>query len=151
MGPAPRWPSTALRYVVPAVLLLLVAQYLLGLWTNLYAPAAGFTSNSSSPSLDWHYNLGFILGILGILCIVLAGLSRQLPLVALAVVGFVGILVAGLAGGSFVSSTPNPPEESLLMGAMFLLAFVANVGLASATWMRAMVAPSTPVAQSTSG
>jgi hypothetical protein len=150
VGPAPRWPLTALRFLAPIILLVLIAQYLLGLWTNLYAPPAGFTSNSSSPALDWHYNLGFILGIASILSIVLAALTRRLPLVVLSIILFVGVLVAGMAGGSFVSSTPNASGDSFLMGAMFLLAFVAALGLAARTsmWM-AMPAASSANSAST--
>jgi hypothetical protein len=144
MGPAPRWPTTALRYLAPIVLLLLVAQYLLGLWTNLYAPPAGFTSNSSSPSLDWHFNIGFILGLISILSIVLALLARQVPLVVFAILLFVGVFVAGQAGGSFMSTSPNPASDSFLMGAMFLLAFVSALGLSARSWMQAPTRPSSP-------
>jgi hypothetical protein len=149
VGPAPKWPLTALRFLAPIVLLILIAQYLLGLWTNLYAPAAGFTSNSSSLALDWHYNLGFILGIVSILSIVLAALTRRLPLVILSVILFVGVFVAGMAGGSYVNSTPNPSSDSFLMGAMFLLAFVAALGLAARTSMW-MAMPASSSSQSAS-
>jgi hypothetical protein len=141
MRPPPRWPWTAVRYLAPILLILLVAQYLLGLWTNLYAPAAGFTSNSSSPSLDWHYNLGFALGILGIVVIAVAGVSRDLWMIGLAVLVFLGVLLAGIAGGDFVGSTPNPPSASILMGAMFLLAFVAALALGFRVWMGPMSPP----------
>ncbi|MCI4351573.1 MAG: hypothetical protein L3K15_08705 [Thermoplasmata archaeon] len=146
MGPAPRWPTTALRYLAPITMLLLVAQYLLGLWTNLYAPPAGLTSNSSSPALDWHYNIGFILGIIAILALVLALLSRQLRLAGSASALLVGVLVAGFAGGNFVGTNPNNAVSSFVMGAMFLVAFVAALGLGYGSWMRASPAPSVPPA-----
>jgi hypothetical protein len=37
----------------------------------------GFTSNSSMPDLDWHYNLGFTLEIHGLLVIDLGALTRR--------------------------------------------------------------------------
>ncbi|MCI4335753.1 MAG: hypothetical protein L3K17_00945 [Thermoplasmata archaeon] len=141
MRPPPEWPLTALRYLGPALVILLLAQYFLGLWTNVYAPATGFTSNSSSPALDWHYNIGFALGILAILTIVIAALSRQLPLIGTSVVLFLAVLVAGIAGSAFVGSTPNPPSASFWMGAMFLVAFGASMGLTARTWMAARHVP----------
>ena len=127
-------------------MLLLVAQYLLGLWTNPYVPASGFTSNSSSPALDWHYNVGFILGILGIVAIALASVSRRLPLAPLAVLLFLSVIVAGPAGGAYVTATPNPSNDSFLMGAVFLLAVLSAFGLVYQVWKGTPGASSTPAA-----
>ena len=148
MTAPPQWPTHALRFLAPVLLLLLVAQYLLGLWTNLYAPSTGFTSSSSSPSLDWHYNLGYLLGVLGILAIVFAALSRQAPLIGTAVGFFLSVLLAGVAGMAFVRTDANPPLYSLEMGLLFLFAFGAAMGLAVRTWMRPT--PSSSVAAPTS-
>ncbi|MCI4332434.1 MAG: hypothetical protein L3K01_01695 [Thermoplasmata archaeon] len=126
---APAWPHKALRILVPVTGLLLVAQYLLGLWTNAYAPASGFTSNSSFPSLDWHYNIGFALGILGLLVVIVAAFTRKVPFIGLAIVLFVGIAIAGVEGMRFVNSTPNPPVDAVLMGVGFLVAFWASLAL----------------------
>jgi hypothetical protein len=128
-GSVPAWPHKALRILLPVTGLLLVVQYLLGLWTNAYAPASGFTSNSSFPSLDWHYNIGFALGILGLLVVIVAAFSRKLPYIGFAVLLFAGIAVAGVAGMRFVNSTPNPPVDTVLMGVGFLVAFWASLAL----------------------
>jgi len=136
MGPAPRCPSKALRYLSPIVVGVLVGQYLLGLWTNLYAPPSGFSSNSSTPSLDWHYNLGYTLGLWAILCVILAGIARQLPLLGLAVLLLAGVFVAGFSGGNFVLTSPNSAIWSFVMGGMFLVAFIAAGALSYWTWAR---------------
>jgi hypothetical protein len=117
------WPVRALNILVPLTLVILLAQYFLGLWTNIYAPATGFTSNTSFPSLDWHYNLGFALGVLGILLVIVTGFTRNLGFLALGAVALLGIIVAGLAGGQFVST--NNPLFSFDMGAGFIIAFAA--------------------------
>ena len=122
-------------------MLLLAAQYFLGLWTNVYAPSM-FTSNSSFPSLDWHYNIGYILFLLGIVVLIFAGLARDLRLILSAIVVVATVYAAGAFGAAFVSSSPNDPLDSFGMGVMFLVAFLAN----SATLMLASRARRTTVA-----
>jgi hypothetical protein len=122
-------------------MLLLVAQYCLGLWTNVYAPAM-FTSNSSFPSLDWHYNIGYILFLLGVVVLIFAGLARDPRLVLSAIVVVVAVYVAGSLGAAYVSSSPNNPLDSFGMGAMFLVAFLAD----AATLMLASRARRNPAA-----
>jgi hypothetical protein len=125
--PARTWPGTALKILLPVTGIALVVQYILGLWTNAYAPAAGFTSNTSFPSLDWHYNVGFALGILGILLIVFSALSRRPMNIGLSVVLFAGIAVAGVEGMAFVSTSPNNPVDTMVMGIAFLVSFWASI------------------------
>lgn len=127
MAPTRNW-QRAVVVVDGLVLLLLVAQYLLGLWTNVYAPAM-FTSNSSFPSLDWHYNIGYVLFLVSLVGLILSLLSRQLRLIVPFVVLPVSILSAGEFGADFVSSTPNNPLDSFGMGAMFLVALLAAVSV----------------------
>jgi hypothetical protein len=122
MSGPPRWAKKALGAVTGISLLLLLIQYLLGLWTADYAPAA-FTNDTSFPSLDWHYNVGFALGIVSILIVILAALTRQARLIAPSVVLFIAILVAGVLGMRYVNTTPNDPLASFGMGVMFLVAF----------------------------
>ncbi|MGA8302226.1 MAG: hypothetical protein WA691_06010 [Thermoplasmata archaeon] len=106
-------------------MLLLVAQYFSGLWTNVYAPAM-FTSNSAFPSLNAHYFIGFALFFVGIVVVILAGLSRNWRLILGGIVVVVAVLLAGIFGSAFVGSSPNNPIDSFAMGAMFLVALFAN-------------------------
>ncbi|HZY71457.1 MAG TPA: hypothetical protein VFF67_10840 [Thermoplasmata archaeon] len=122
-----KWPFRALRIVLAIFGILLVTQYILGLYTNLYAPASGFTSNSSMPALDWHYNIGYTLGVLAILAVVFAVLTRTGRLIGPTVVMFLGVLIAGFYGGAFVGSAPNNPLYSLGMGIAFLAAFATAI------------------------
>jgi hypothetical protein len=127
MPPRRTW-LTLVLIIAAVELLLLVAQYFLGLWTNVYAPAM-FTSNSSSPSLDWHYNVGFILFFVGIVLVVISGLSRDWRLLLGAVVVLLAVFSAGSFGGDYVSSSPNNPIDSFGMGAMFLVALFADAAV----------------------
>jgi hypothetical protein len=106
-------------------MILLVAQYFLGLWTNVYAPPM-FTSNSSFPSLDWHYNIGFILFFAGIVLLILTGLARDWRLLLCSIVVLGAVYGAGQFGAAYVSSSPNNPLDSFGMGALFLVALFAN-------------------------
>jgi hypothetical membrane protein len=128
-GTAPAWSWKVLRILVPVTGLLLVVQYLLGLWTNAYAPASGFTDNTSFPSLDWHYNIGFLLGILGILVVIVAAFTRKVPYVGFGLLLLAGIALAGIAGMRYVGTTPNAPLDAVLMGIGFLVAFWASLAL----------------------
>ncbi|HEV2429275.1 MAG TPA: hypothetical protein VGV64_05450 [Thermoplasmata archaeon] len=126
MKPAPTWPSKALLVLVPIQGFLLAVEYLLGMWTNLYAPSA-FTDSTSFPSLDWHYTNGYVLGVVAILTVVLAALSRKVPYLVLGLVALGAILGAGLSGQAFVGSAPNNPIDSFSMSLAFLFAMIATL------------------------
>jgi hypothetical protein len=145
-----RW--TRLVEIVAIVeIFLLIAQYLLGLWTNAYAPAQ-FVLNSSGMSdqvgtLVYHVLVGFLLFLVGLVILILAGLSRDLRLIGLAVVLPIAVFVAGEFGSAFERSTPNNPLYSFGMGAMFLVALFSAFGiLALSRSHRVLSAPSAPPA-----
>jgi hypothetical protein len=129
MSDAPAWPSRFLGVLVPLTALLLVVQYLLGLWTNVYAPSVPFTHSTSMPSLGVHYLVGYALGALTLVGVLIAALSRNLRSVVLEGVVFVAVLWAAFAGMAYVGTQPNPPVASFSMGFAFLIAFAANLVL----------------------
>lgn len=118
-----------LAIVGPVTALALVAQYLLGLWTNLYGPASGFTTSTEFGPLSAHYDVGYLIGVLALLMLLLAFLSRETRLITLAVLLLVAVAVAGIAGMAFVHTQPNPPIDSFVMGTAFLGALAANLVL----------------------
>jgi hypothetical protein len=124
MPPRRTWLTLVLVFA-GVEMILLVAQYFLGLWTNVYAPSM-FTSNSSFPSLDWHYNIGFILFFAGIVLLILTGLARDWRLLLCGIVVLGAVYGAGQFGAAYVSSSPNNPLDSFGMGALFLVALFAN-------------------------
>jgi hypothetical protein len=149
--PEPRNWGRTLVFLSGVILLLLLVEYLSGLWTNVYAPAqfSAFDSSSSNypPALNAHIAVGDILALLSVVALILAGLSRKLRLIAPAAVLVISIAVAGELGMAFVNSSPNDAAYSFGMGAMFLVALLAAAGLQmTSVRSRAPVgtAPSTP-------
>lgn len=119
-------------YVGGLTLLLLIAQYFLGLWTNVYAPAqfASFDSGAGySPSLDAHILNGDVLFLLALIVLVFAAVSKRIRLIVPAVVLVIAVFVAGELGMAFVNSTPNDPIDSFGMGTMFLVALFSAAAL----------------------
>lgn len=134
----------ALAAVTGVTILALVAEYLLGLWTNLYGPSA-FTRSTSYPALAAHYGLGYALFVLAILVVVLAALSHRRRALVPAVVLLVAVALAGFFGAAFVRSSPNDPIDSFAMGFMFLVALFSAFLVAMSRWSRTPAAePSSP-------
>ncbi|MCI4322530.1 MAG: hypothetical protein L3K03_00650 [Thermoplasmata archaeon] len=146
--PTPKWPLRALRLLLPILGLALAAQYLAGLWTSAYAPAAGFTSSSamSFQPLQVHYALGVLLGLGTLALVVVAAFTRRIPYLILSIVALLGVGAAGIFGELFVRSTPNDPAYSVLMGIAFLVAFWALMLLAILTIMGRRMVPLLPAA-----
>jgi heme A synthase len=134
----------ALRLAALTTLLLLVAQYLLGLWTSAYAPGQ-FTATPSYPPLVAHYGIGYALAVASLVVLILAALSGSRRLQAPAVGLIIGVALAAVFGLEFVRSAPNNPIDSFAMGLMFLVAFGAAMNL-SFSLMRSGTtpAPSSP-------
>jgi hypothetical protein len=142
------WVPGALFYLVGITLVLLVVQYLLGIWTNAYAPGMFSPSNRSFAPLGFHVIVGYLVGIVAVMMLIVAALSKHPRYIGQSVGVVVGIGLAGLFGMLYVDSTPNDPAYSFGMGLMFLIAFGACAALAYAVWgiRPAMPAPPTPTA-----
>ncbi len=144
------WPYRALRVLIPIAGILLVIQYIAGLYTNAYAPANGFTNNTAFPAINLHYVNGDVLGVVAIIVLIVAAFTRQIRFIGLSVVMLAAILTAGFAGMAFVSSTPNPPVDTVIMGIAFLVAFWAQLLLAAMAMMGGRMGWSSPPTPSTS-
>jgi hypothetical protein len=127
-----RW-ARITAYAGGVTLLLLTLQYLVGLWTNVYAPAQFGPFDSyppyPSPALEVHILNGILLGVVSLAALVLAALSKQLRLIVPALVLLIAVFVAGEFGFIFVNSAPNNPIDSFGMGAMFIVALFSAAAL----------------------
>ncbi len=132
-GPGSRAGGTALAGLA---ILLVVAEFLLGTWTNLYdqfLPSSlrsvfdqPYLSNDRALAL--HVALAVLLGVVAVALLAWAGL-RHRPRVAMAAFGgLLGVAIATLGGYQFIA-TPDP-IYSFLMALGFLIALGA--------YMRAM-------------
>jgi hypothetical protein len=121
-----------------AVLVLLVAELILGLYVNLYVsvPAADHGSNlgraiSGGPvTLSVHAALGLLLGLGAVGILVQAALTRRWPLIVLATAGLLALAVASMAGASFVSGGDRADSMAMsVMTGVALLCYTANLYL----------------------
>ena len=142
--------SPRLRGLTVVILVLLAAQFLLGMAVNLFVtiptnhpgahPSEYFsgvfqsvnwavTSSSSPLWLLLHASLGLGLVILTLALLLSAIIARKGGWIAVASIGFIGVLGAGFNGGSFLNYNQN--FSSMLMAVGFILAMVTySLGLA---------------------
>jgi hypothetical protein len=149
---APRNWARIVTYISGVTLFLLLLQYLLGLWTNVYAPAqfSSFDSGANySPALNGHIINGDALFLLSVIALVIAAISKQVRLFIPAVVLVVSIYVAGQFGMAYVNSTPNDAIDSFGMGTMFLVALFSAAALIMTSRRSGRTPGSTPSASTT--
>lgn len=128
------------KLTVMVMLGALLAQFVLGMYINLYvtvpklnfggSPAGmmpgmgGMMAVAFNSALWVHMLLGMLLVPLGIVQIVAASSSRMRAVLPLAAMGFVFVLVAGYGGVSFLMGGQHN-DASLLMAVAFVCAFTA--------------------------
>jgi hypothetical protein len=149
-GRAGKIASPRLRGLTIFILILLAAQFLLGMAVNLFVtipsnhPGANppeyfsgvvqsvqwaVTSPSSPFWLLMHASVGLLLVVLTIVLLIAAIVARKGGWIAIAIIGFIGVLGAGFNGGSFLNYNQN--FSSMLMSVGFILAMVTySIGLA---------------------
>src|SRR5258706_11444151 len=128
-------------------LVMLIAQFLLGMAVNLFVKIPTDHPGANPPeyfsgvaqSVTWailhgnlllaiHGGFGIVLVIAAVGTLVQAIGNRRRGIVLLAVFGFIGVLAAGFNGGSFLNYRQD--FSSLLMATGFAIAVVAySVGL----------------------
>jgi hypothetical protein len=127
-----------LRRASLAVVVLLLAEYVLGMYVNLYVtvPAAdhghsvGSAISNGPVILSAHAVIGLLLGLSALAVLVLSVIARRPSVIAFSVVGLIALAVASLAGSSFTSS--GQAAESMAMSVMTgvgLLCYAANLYL----------------------
>lgn len=142
--------SSRLRGLTVVILVLLAAQFLLGMAVNLFVtiptnhPGANppeyfsgvvqsvkwaITFSSSPLWLFLHALLGLVLVVLTLVLLIAAIVARKKSWIIVAILGFLFTLAAGFNGGSFLNY--NEDFSSMLMSVGFILAMlVYAVGLA---------------------
>ena len=128
-------------------LVMLIAQFLLGMAVNLFVKIPDQHPGANPPeyfsgvaqSVTWailhgdvllaiHAGFGLVLVIAALGTLVQAVANRRRVIVASAVFGFIGVLAAGFNGGSFLNY--NQDFSSMLMAAGFAISVVSYaVGL----------------------
>jgi len=121
-----------------AVLVLLLAEYGIGMYVNLYVtvPAAdhGHSAGSAISNgpviLSAHAVIGLLLGLSALAVLVLSVIARRPSVIAVSVVGLLALAVASLAGTSFTSSGDSADSMAMsVMTGIGLLCYAANLYL----------------------
>jgi len=134
--------SSSLRTIDTILLILLAAQFLIGMLVNLFVQVPGVHPGANAPeyfsgvaqgvfwalfNAQWelliHVVAGLLLFILSIVLLVLAIISRQGRWITVAVLGFIGVVGAGFNGASFMNYGHD--FSSLLMAIGFLLSAIS--------------------------
>jgi len=134
-----------LRRASLAVVVLLLAEYVLGMYVNLYVtvPATdhghslGSAISNGPVILSAHAVIGLLLGLSALAVLVLSVVARRPSVIAISVVGLIALAVASLAGSSFTSS--GQAAESMAMSVMTgvgLLCYAANLYLLPSAGLR---------------
>lgn len=122
-----------------AVLAVLVAEYVIGMYVDLYVtiPSADHAHDgwgdafSNGPAiLTVHAVIGLLLGVGAIAVLVQAVIARHLGAIAFSAAGLLALVFAAEAGASFTSS--GKPSESMAMSVLTgagLLCYAANLYL----------------------
>lgn len=140
MAPRRRW-LLFTSYMAAVELALLIAQYLLGLLTNLYGPAV-YADRNGPPSLGFHFLTGYLLFLVGAVILIFSGLARSARLIIPAVVLEIAILLAGIFGSLFLGT--NNPIYSFGMGTMFLVALFSAIAFLAFSWRARTTGPVVP-------
>jgi hypothetical protein len=136
--------NSRLRIVTAIILILLAAQFLIGIVVNLFITVPTVHPGTKAPeyfsgvvqgvywalqhaeSYLWlHVIVGMLLFLASIVLLVTSIVARRRGWIITSIIGFIGILGAGFNGASFLNY--NEDFSSLLMSVGFLLAAVAYV------------------------
>lgn len=136
---------TRLRRGSLAVLVLLVVEYAIGMYVNLYVavPAAdhggglGGAISGGPASLSLHAVLGLLLGLGALGVAVQSILVRHRGLMAASVIGLLAIIVAAVAGTGFTSTGDDSASMAMsVLTGVAVLCYAANLAIPGASARR---------------
>lgn len=132
---------SSLRIIDAVLLILLAAQFLVGMLVNFFVQVPAVHPGANAPeyfsgvvqgvfwalfNAQWqlliHVVVGLLLFLLSIVLLVLTIVARQGRWITVSVLGFIGIVAAGFNGASFLNYGHD--FSSLLMSIGFLLAAI---------------------------
>ena len=130
--------STASRLAINLILLeflLLVIQFIIGMWINLFAVFPSFGSSFfmygmmrvmfSVPELMVHMMTGMLIGLISIMIFVILAIGGDYRLSSLSAIASVSILAAGIGGLEFVFSGFGNDVFSFIMSLGFIFTVIA--------------------------
>jgi hypothetical protein len=131
---------TALRGASMGASVMLIVQYALGIWVNLYvsvpaadkgagfATAIGRALANGPAALAAHAALGLLLVVTGISALVRAILARHGAVIVTSAVGLVAIVGAGSGGAAFVGNGKDGASFAMaLLTALAMLSYLVSL------------------------
>jgi quinol-cytochrome oxidoreductase complex cytochrome b subunit len=112
-----------------AALVILLIEYGLGIWVNLYGQLPASDSGASLPAgfgravadgpigLSIHAVLGAVLIVSAVTAVVRSFLTRRPVLIGAAIVGLVAVVIAALSGSRFVGDGTNATSMGMAIAA----------------------------------
>jgi hypothetical protein len=133
--------TRTLRHASLAVLVLLLAEYGVGMYVNLYVTVPRADHGGSVGSaiangpviLSAHAVIGLLLGLSALAVLALSAMARRPGVIVFSAAGLLALAAASAAGTSFTSSGQS--ADSMMMSALAgvgLLCYAANLYLLSA-------------------
>ena len=126
------------KFAVNLILLelfLLLIQFLIGMWMNLFAVFPSFGSSGfmygimramfSVPELMIHIMNGILIGIISLVIFFMFAMKGDYALSSLSALAFISILVAGITGFEFIFSGFTNNVFSFLMSLGFIFTVIA--------------------------
>ena len=119
-----------------AVLVLVVVEYAIGMYVNLYVTLPGADHGSSLGSaisngpawLSIHAVIGLLLGLGAIGVLVQAIMIRRWGLIALSVIGLLAMIFASVAGTGFTSTGDDSASMAMsVLTGVAMLCYAANL------------------------
>jgi hypothetical protein len=133
--------EAGLRQASLAILIVLIAQFALGIGVNLYVslPAAGHPGHASwfgnGALLALHAALGMFLILAAIFVLVRAIMARKVTLIITSAAGLVAILLAALFGSGFTDKLTDGYSLGMAMAfAAALACYAIGLFAAGARW-----------------
>jgi hypothetical protein len=129
---------TRLRRTSLAVLVLIVAEFAVGMYVNLYTAVPPADHGGSLPAiiangpaaLSVHAALGLLLGLGAVAVLVQAIRARRAVPIAASALGLLALAIAALAGASFASTPARADSMAMsVMTAVALLCYAANLAV----------------------
>jgi hypothetical protein len=121
-----------------AVLVLLVAEYALGMYVNLYVTVPGADHGSGlgraiadgPASLSLHAVLGLLLGLGALGAVAQSVLVRRRGLIAVSAIGLLAIIFAAVAGAGFTSTGDDSASMAMaVLTGVAILCYATNLYL----------------------
>jgi hypothetical protein len=113
------------------MLILLIAEYVLGIAYNLYGTAPTESSKIgafSNPLIALHATVGTLLILVAIYLAVAAARARILPALAVSVIGLLSLLAAWACGSAFSQTGANGYSMAMaVLTAVALLCYLINM------------------------